>query len=72
MWNQLPMLWPSLAANVVGLALNAGFVHLNGAQPGFLVLGPLLAGSVFNYWFWPRYGARLLYFGLNGTGLQAR
>jgi O-antigen/teichoic acid export membrane protein len=72
MWNQLPMLWPSLAANVVGLALNAGFVHLNGAQPGFLVLGPLLAGSVFNYWFWPRYGAKLLYFGLNGAGLQAR
>ena len=71
MWNQLPMLWPSLAANAVGLALNAVFVHLDGAQPGFLVLGPLFACSIFNYWFWPRYGARLLHFGVNGAVPQA-
>jgi O-antigen/teichoic acid export membrane protein len=60
MWNQLPMLWPSLATNAAGLALNLALVTLAGGQPGLLVLGPLLASLAFNYWFWPRFGARTL------------
>jgi len=60
LWNQLPMLWPSLATNAAALVLNAVLVNLPGAGAGFLVLGPLLAGAAFNYWFWPRYAARSL------------
>jgi O-antigen/teichoic acid export membrane protein len=60
MWNRLPMLWPSLATNIVGLGLNIVFTQLPHAQPGWLVLGPLLASAVLNYWFWPSHGARTL------------
>jgi O-antigen/teichoic acid export membrane protein len=60
MWNELPMLWPSLATNAVSLGLNLLFVQLPGAHAGLLVLGPLLASAALNYWFWPRYGARML------------
>lgn len=60
MGNRLPMLWPSLATNAAGLGLNLLVITFPGAEAGFLVLGPLLAGLVFNYWYWPRYGARTL------------
>ena len=58
--NRLPMLWASLATNAACFGLNAALMHLAGAQPGWLVLGPLLTGLAFNYWHWPRYGARTL------------
>jgi hypothetical protein len=54
------MLWPSLITNAAALALNLVLVHLPNAQPGLLVLGPLLASAALNYWYWPRYGARTL------------
>ncbi len=60
MWNELPMLWPTLATHAASFGLNLFFVQLAGAQPGLLVLGPLLASAALNYWFWPRYGARML------------
>lgn len=60
MWNRLPMLWASLATNVVALGLNVALVHLHGAEPGWLVLGPLIANVALNYWYWPGYGARML------------
>ena len=58
--NRLPMLWPSLATNAVSLALNLALAHCASAQAGWLALGPLLAGLAFNYWYWPRAGARTL------------
>ncbi len=62
LWNRLPMLWPTMATNAVALAINIILVQLPHAQPGWLVLGPFLAGAAFNYWFWPRYGSGLLGF----------
>lgn len=63
MWNELPMLWPTLAANAFGLLINLVLVYLPGAHPGLLVLGPLIAGVLYNYWRWPGYGARTLRLG---------
>lgn len=60
LWNELPMLWPSLATNAVSLFLNLALVHLPGASPGVLIIGPLAASLAFNYWFWPRYATRVL------------
>ena len=60
MGNRLPMLWPSLITNALSLLINLILVHQAGASAGWLALGPLLAGMAFNYWFWPRYGARTL------------
>lgn len=75
MGNRLPMLWPSLVTAAAALTINVVLAHLPGAQPGWLVLGPLCAGLAFNYWHWPRAGARTL--GLNwlefmGYGFRRR
>jgi hypothetical protein len=58
--NRLPMLWPSLITNFAGLYLRLVLVGAPGTGAGVLALGPLLAGLAFNYWYWPRYGARTL------------
>ncbi len=60
MENRLPYLWPSLATNVLGLCLALGLVHFTSLGLGALVLGPLLAGILFNHWYWPPYAARSL------------
>jgi len=58
--NRVPYLWPSVATNVMSLILTLALVHFTSLGLGALVLGPLLAGSVFNYWYWPHFGARSL------------
>jgi len=44
------------------LATFAGFGAV-GLALQVLVLAPLLAGSLFNYWYWPLVGARTLHEG---------
>lgn len=56
--NRIPYLWPSVATNIVSLTLSLILVHFTALGLGALVLGPLLAGSAFNYWYWPLFGAR--------------
>jgi Na+-driven multidrug efflux pump len=56
--NRLPFLWPTVATNVLSLSLTLALVHFTSLGMGALVLGPLLAGSLFNYWYWPFYAAR--------------
>jgi O-antigen/teichoic acid export membrane protein len=56
--NRLPFLWPSVATNVLSLLLTLALVHFSRLGIGSLVLGPLLAGSLFNYWYWPPYAVR--------------
>ena len=58
MGNRLPMLWPTVATNVASLTLSLTLVRFTGLGLGGLVLGPLLAGCLFNYWYWPGYAAR--------------
>ena len=55
--NQLTYLWPTVATNVFSLILSLALVHFTQLGLGALVLGPLLAGSIFNYWYWPPYSA---------------
>jgi hypothetical protein len=56
--NRLPYLWPTVATNVLSLALSLVLIHFTGLGLGALVLGPLIAGSLFNYWYWPLFAAR--------------
>jgi Na+-driven multidrug efflux pump len=56
--NRLPYLWPTVATNVLSLLLSLTLIHFTSLGLGALVLGPLLAGSLFNYWYWPPYSAR--------------
>lgn len=56
--NRLPFLWPVVAGNVLSLVLSLTLVHFSPLGLGSLVLGPLIAGSCFNYWYWPPYACR--------------
>jgi O-antigen/teichoic acid export membrane protein len=56
--NRFPCLWPTVATNVLSLILSLLLVHYTTLGLGALVLGPLLAGCVFNYWYWPFEAAR--------------
>ncbi|MGH7975916.1 MAG: hypothetical protein ACREC8_04570 [Limisphaerales bacterium] len=56
--NRLPLLWPTVATNVLSLVLSLALVHFTTLGLGALVLGPLLAGLIFNYWYWPPFAAR--------------
>ncbi|MGD1089578.1 MAG: hypothetical protein ABR955_12780, partial [Verrucomicrobiota bacterium] len=56
--NRLTQLWPTVATNVLSLLLSLALVHFTTLGLGALVLGPLLAGIVFNYWYWPPFAAR--------------
>jgi hypothetical protein len=56
--NRLPYLWPTVATNVLSLTLSLTLIHFTSLGTGALVLSPLIAGSLFNYWYWPPYSAR--------------
>jgi O-antigen/teichoic acid export membrane protein len=56
--NRLPFLWPSVVSNVLSLGLSLTLIHTTELGLGALVLGPLIAGSLFNYWYWPFAGAQ--------------
>ncbi len=58
--NRMPFLWYSVVTNILSLTLSLTLIHTTTLGLGALVLGPLLAGSVFNCWYWPLYGARTL------------
>ncbi len=56
--NRLPHLWVTLATNIFSLMLSLSLVYFSPLGLGALVLGPLLPGLVFNYWYWPQFAAR--------------
>jgi len=56
--NRLPYLWPAVISNLGSLILSLLLVNFTQLGLGALVLGPLLAGSVFNFWYWPGYTVR--------------
>jgi O-antigen/teichoic acid export membrane protein len=58
--NRMPFLWFAIASNVLSLTLSQTLIHFTSLGLGALVLAPLLAGTLFNYWYWPSYGARSL------------
>jgi hypothetical protein len=56
--NRIPSLWPTVATNAFSLVLFAVLLFTTNLHLGALVLAPLLAGLLFNYWYWPFAGAR--------------
>ena len=55
--NRIPFLWPSVAGSLLALVLSLTLIHTTSLGLGAFVLSPLLAHSLFNYWYWPRYAA---------------
>jgi Na+-driven multidrug efflux pump len=64
--NRIPSLWPTVITQFVALALYLFFSL--GLELGYwaLVLAPLVAGGLFNYWYWLFRGTRSM-----GTTLAA-
>ena len=56
--NRFPFLWHALGTNLLSLSLSLALIHFTSLGLGALVLGPLIAGCLFNYWYWPQYGGR--------------
>jgi O-antigen/teichoic acid export membrane protein len=56
--NRSPFLVPSLITSLTSLLLTIGLISFAGLGGEALVIGPLVAGCAFNYWYWPREGAR--------------
>jgi hypothetical protein len=56
--NRFTFLWPMVGGNVLCLALSLTLIHFTSLGLGALVLGPLVAGSLFNYWYWPLHACR--------------
>ncbi len=51
--NRMPYIWPAIATNFVSLGLALALVQFSSFGLGALVLAPLIAGSLCNYWYWP-------------------
>lgn len=60
MGNRIPSLWPVVTTNLATLLLMLVLVNATSLGLGALVLAPLLMGSLFNYWFWAKEGAKSL------------
>jgi hypothetical protein len=58
--NRIPTLWATVATNVGCLGLAFGLSRYTNLGVPALVLAPLLSGIVFNSWYWPLAGARML------------
>jgi Na+-driven multidrug efflux pump len=56
--NRIPYLWPGLVSSLLAFALSLTLIHTTSLGLGAFVLAPLLAHSLFNYWYWPLYAAR--------------
>jgi O-antigen/teichoic acid export membrane protein len=56
--NNLAYMWPTVATNILSLILSLLLVYFTSLGLGALVLGPLLAGVLFNFWYWPAYAAK--------------
>ncbi len=55
--NRTPFLVPSLLTSAASLAITFGLIGGTDIGVGALVLGPLIAGVAFNYWYWPQVAA---------------
>jgi O-antigen/teichoic acid export membrane protein len=58
--NRVPFLWHAVAASLISVSLSLILIHTTSLGIGALVLAPILAGSVCNYWYWPLISARSL------------
>lgn len=56
--NRTPFVWPIIFSNFTSFLLVLLLLHTTGLGLKTFVLAPLLVGSLFNHWKWPREGAR--------------
>src|SRR5262249_16301295 len=49
--NRIPSLWATVITYSGSVLLTFGLLKLTPLGPGAIVLGPLIAGGLFNYWY---------------------
>jgi hypothetical protein len=59
--NQIPSMRAVIVTNVASVLLALLLVYTTDLHVGALVAAPLVAGAIFNYWYWPKAGARSLH-----------
>ncbi|MGW8181704.1 MAG: hypothetical protein ACWGQW_23480, partial [bacterium] len=58
--NKIPSLWPTVATQLVVLCFYLALNQRTQSEYLPLILAPLLAGGLFNYWYWLFRGPRSL------------
>jgi len=58
--NRIPSLWATVTTNALAAVVAYILVHSSSFGVAALVIAPLASGCLFNYWYWPRRGARTL------------
>lgn len=58
--NRLPYVFPVIATNICSVLIAIALLHFTALKFGALVLAPLIAGTIFNYWYWPLVAANTL------------
>jgi hypothetical protein len=58
--NRVPTLWPITFTNILTLGIAALLLWETSIGMGAFACAPLIAGSLFNYWYWPKKGAKNL------------
>jgi O-antigen/teichoic acid export membrane protein len=58
--NRVPSLRATVVTSLASVVLVLSLVHFSSLGVPSLILGPLLARSIYNYWYWPLAGARSL------------
>jgi O-antigen/teichoic acid export membrane protein len=58
--NRIPVLWPLLITNAFAIVLAVILIQQATLGMLALIVSPLLAGMLFNYWYWPGHGAKRL------------
>lgn len=58
--NRLPFLPFTIATNIAGMLLSFLLLIYTNLGVGGLVIGPLVAGMLHNYWRWPREGCHMM------------
>lgn len=61
--NRLPMVWPTIISNAVAFLLVVTLAQTTSLGLAVFVIAPFSVGVLYNYWKWPREGARSI-----GTG----
>ena len=59
--NQIPSMRAVILTNIASVLLAMLLINTTDLKLGALIAAPLVAGSVFNYWYWPKAGARSLH-----------
>ena len=58
--NRIPSLWAAVSTNIASVIVAALLMQFTKLGIGSFIVGPLVCGLLFNFWFWPKFAAGTL------------